>query len=397
MQRIKRPTTKIPSAADACRSGKSVNNNEISCDANSTATVRKPLSDLSNFNLIPTDTLRKLVSSTSVSNSETQSLLHKSQTSIFPISHKPRISGSKKPYDNPKSDTPSGASVGSSNSGSDPKAKPQNATPARRRLPTRSSTIPSDEGSELIIYSRRWGKRKHDESPKTSTSSQEKKNEGKAASIPLSSTPAEKAKDKGKAIAVPFDSIAAEKAKDQGKSVTVPVDSTPVGNLRGKEKGISASFRPSNVETSDKGKDFYAPFSSTPVEKMRDKGKAIVVPVNCTLEEMEDKRRSTALLINGRQKKKQKEKRQTGAIVQSCPPLSRTGKIGNEQNQEGDDTLSKSWTGPQRKHKKRKCPGRQSAGGGSLSPEFVKKMKAYFEEVDAFELPVEEVSDHDLE
>ena len=45
----------------------------------------------------------------------------------------------------------------------------------------------------------------------------------------------------------------------------------------------------------------------------------------------------------------------------------------------------------------RKCPGKQSASEGSLSPEFVKKMKAYFEEVDAFELPVEEVSDHDLE
>ncbi|XP_027104210.1 uncharacterized protein [Coffea arabica] len=401
MQRIKRHTTKIPSAsaaAAASRSSKSVNNNEISCSANSTATVRKPLSDLSNFNLIPTDTLRKLVSSNSVSNSETHSLLLKSQTSIFPISQIPLISGSHKHNGNPKSDTRSGTSVGSSNFGNDPKTKPQNPTPVRHQLPPRSSTNPSDEGSELVIYSRRRGERKHNALPKTSTPFEKKKNEEKAASVPLSSTPAEKAKNKGKAIAMPFDSIAAEKSKDQGKLVTVPVDSIPAGNSRDKEKGISASFRPSNVEkTRDKGKDFYAPSNSTPVEKMRDKGKAIAVPVNCTLEEMEDRRRSTAVLINSEQLTKQREKRLADAMVQSCPPLLKSGKFGNELNQAGDDMLSKSWTGLQGKHKKRKCPGKQSASEGSLSPEFVKKMKAYFEEVDAFELPVEEVSDHDLE
>lgn len=401
MQRIKRHTTKIPSAsaaAAASKSSKSVNNNEISCSANSTATARKPLSDLTNFNLIPTDTLRKLVSSISVSNSETQSLLLKSQTSIFPITQKPLISGSQKHNDNPKSDTRSGTSVGSSNFGYDPKTKLRNPTPLRHQLPPRSSTNPIDEGSEFVTYSRRLGERKHNVLPKISTPYEKKKSEEKASSVPLSSTPAEKAKDKGKAIAMPFDSIAAERAKDQGKLVAMPVDSTPAGNSRGKEKGISASFRPSNVEkTRDKGKDFYVPFSSTPVQKMRDKGKAIAVPVNCTQEEMEDKRRSTALLINRGQLTKRKEKRQADAVVQSCPPLLRTRQIGNELNQAGDDTLSKSWTGPQGKPKKRKCPGKQSASEGSLSPEFVKRMKAYFEEVDAFELPVEEVSDLDLE
>lgn len=44
----------------------------------------------------------------------------------------------------------------------------------------------------------------------------------------------------------------------------------------------------------------------------------------------------------------------------------------------------------------RKCSDK-SASEDSLPPEYVKQMKAYFEEVDAFELPVEEVSDHDLD
>ncbi|KAL3524037.1 hypothetical protein ACH5RR_016871 [Cinchona calisaya] len=334
---------------------------------------RKPLSELSNnFNLIPTPTLRNLISSNNSSSSSSsgalKSLLSKSQT----LSNSLAASYSKQPHI-PKSDT--ATSIGSSDFSNHP-----NPTLLPHHLPLFSSpATPDVEGNELIMYSRKRaaenlkGQKKTDVLLNSSTPAEKAKNESKAISVPSSFTPAEKAKHKGKATAVPFDSVTSVKAKDKGKATAVPFDSTPAANVRDKGKEISVHFRSSNVEN------------------VRDKGRAVAVPINSNCEEMEDKGKSTAVLINSRLSKKQKEKRPADAMVLSCPPLLGSRNTRNELNQAGEVFPSKSWTDPNRKVKKRKRTEQQSAYEYSVSPEF-KQLKAYFDEVDAFELPVEEVS-----
>ncbi|KAL3521287.1 hypothetical protein ACH5RR_019436 [Cinchona calisaya] len=54
--------------------------------------------------------------------------------------------------------------------------------------------------------------------------------------------------------------------------------------------------------------------------------------------------------------------------------------IRSELDQAGDIMLSKPWTGPQRKRKKRKFSDKPVAPEGSLPPEYIEHMKAYFEE-----------------
>lgn len=83
---------------------------------------------------------------------------------------------------------------------------------------------------------------------------------------------------------------------------------------------------------------------------------------------------------------KRKGKEKAVAEPLSCPPLER---MRNELNKDGDTRVSKSYTAPNRK--------KQRVPKNDLSQDFIEEQKAYFAEVDAFELPEEVVSDSELE
>lgn len=120
----KRQRNQTAILVDNTISDKSVNNNDFS----STSTMRKPFSDLINFNnLIPTQTLRQLCSN-SISPSEAQSLLLKSQAPLFPSSQLL----SSKPHIISDSDSRSATSIGSSNFNVAPNTQPNNPTAVPR-------------------------------------------------------------------------------------------------------------------------------------------------------------------------------------------------------------------------------------------------------------------------
>lgn len=117
----KRKRNQTVTHVDSTISDKSVSKNDFS----SNSTMRKPFSDLINFNnLIPTQTLRQLCSN-SISPSEAQSLLLKSQAPLFPSSQLPSYS---KPHIISDSDSRSATSIGSSNFNVAPNTQPNNPT-----------------------------------------------------------------------------------------------------------------------------------------------------------------------------------------------------------------------------------------------------------------------------
>uniref|UniRef100_M1CPH1 GI12756 n=1 Tax=Solanum tuberosum TaxID=4113 RepID=M1CPH1_SOLTU len=190
---------------------------------------RQPFADISNFNLIPTSTLRKLCSFSSPSTSKSQNVIPKP-----PISD----SNSSKPnYKEANSET----SVASSDFNS-----LQNPNPL---LPGKSFTIPSGRGNEAVLYNRRHTTKKSnlEATALPFTSSHEnKKDKRKEIDVPcLSLPPPTVMKDKGKAIAEPFSCLSPETRQDKGKRAVVL--STPVSGNK-KTKGIHEPFMSSSPQ-----------------------------------------------------------------------------------------------------------------------------------------------------
>uniref|UniRef100_A0A0A9E5Z6 Sororin C-terminal region domain-containing protein n=1 Tax=Arundo donax TaxID=35708 RepID=A0A0A9E5Z6_ARUDO len=77
----------------------------------------------------------------------------------------------------------------------------------------------------------------------------------------------------------------------------------------------------------------------------------------------------------------------------SCPPLGKATRNNNRKTSMAPDTRPISSSAPCHEAKKK----RPSSRTHKLPEEFVKKYKAYFADIDAFELPEEEVSEPDLE
>ncbi|GMP69564.1 hypothetical protein CsSME_00028775 [Camellia sinensis var. sinensis] len=71
----------------------------------------------------------------------------------------------------------------------------------------------------------------------------------------------------------------------------------------------------------------------------------------------------------------------------------------NEFNQAGDIGISKSCTVPHPKCKKKRCRlmPEQDVSKHNLPQEFIEQQRAYFKEVDEFELPEEEISESELD
>ncbi|XP_037429784.1 mediator of DNA damage checkpoint protein 1-like isoform X2 [Triticum dicoccoides] len=89
----------------------------------------------------------------------------------------------------------------------------------------------------------------------------------------------------------------------------------------------------------------------------------------------------------------------TGAVA-SCPPLGKTTRASSHSTKKApaaQDPRPISSSAPCHQAKKKRHLGVENSSSGrpKLPDDFVEKHKAYFQEIDAFELPVEEVSETD--
>uniref|UniRef100_M1CPH5 GI12756 n=1 Tax=Solanum tuberosum TaxID=4113 RepID=M1CPH5_SOLTU len=275
---------------------------------------RQPFADISNFNLIPTSTLRKLCSFSSPSTSKSQNVIPKP-----PISD----SNSSKPnYKEANSET----SVASSDFNS-----LQNPNPL---LPGKSFTIPSGRGNEAVLYNRRHTTKKSnlEATALPFTSSHEnKKDKRKEIDVPcLSLPPPTVMKDKGKAIAEPFSCLSPETRQDKGKRAVVL--STPVSGNK-KTKGI------------------HEPFMSSSPQKAKSKAQAISHEHFPSDEKAAEE---TVGVSSGScsSLKRTRGKGIVDASVFSCPTLPKKRTNRSEFSGVGDIKPSGSWTDPTGKRKK---------------------------------------------
>ncbi|KAK9283119.1 hypothetical protein L1049_011350 [Liquidambar formosana] len=93
---------------------------------------------------------------------------------------------------------------------------------------------------------------------------------------------------------------------------------------------------------------------------------------------------------------KRKNKGKMVAIPLSCPSLEKIKNIREKLNKVGDVGLSKSCTVP-RKKKRSHLPIEEDVSKNALPQDFIDQQRAYFAEIDSFELPVEVASDSELD
>ncbi|KAI5670408.1 hypothetical protein M9H77_10772 [Catharanthus roseus] len=398
-----RKGSRVSSAAatsNGSSSSKSVKNN-------SGGSKRKVLAELTN-SLIPTEVLLDLCSN-SISSSKAHDLLRRSQASTFPLS---------KSSQNSKVDSRSDTSIGSSSFNVVRDAQtPQLSNSSSvnlgngcrklaeysRRETLENLDVPRNVGSELFS-STPVRKKMNDDGklvPEHSSTTPSYKGMNKQKEIPMaldlihsekeipvhsSTTSSYKGMNKQKAIPRALDLIHSE------KEIPVHLGSTSVEKLKDKVKETAGCRSSIPIEKlKDEGCATAVPFSSTSAEKGKNKGKAVDVPFRHLNEQAEDKEGSTAMLIN---QPLTKERRNVKMAISSCPPLWRT-RSNRDKLKEVDVKPSKAWSDPNPKQKKRRCPRQQAVP--DYSAQDLEKQKAYFQDIDAFELPVEEVSLADLD
>ncbi|XP_059669724.1 uncharacterized protein LOC132314981 [Cornus florida] len=192
---------------------------------------------------------------------------------------------------------------------------------------------------------------------------------------------AKKTKNKGKAIAV-SSNCHLERSKDKGKAVAVPFGCTTLERTNDKKKEVAVTCAcPPLEKTEDIGKAIAMHSSCSPLEKSKDKGKAVAMSFVClNIENMGNEGKS----IDARF---------------SCPPLQTTRNIREELNKSDDIGLYKSFTVPRPKHKKKRycLLPEQDISEHAAPQDFIEQQRAYFKEIDEFELPEEEVSCDELD
>ncbi|CAA2991744.1 Hypothetical predicted protein [Olea europaea subsp. europaea] len=231
----------------------------------------------------------------------------------------------------------------------------------------------------------------------SSSSLEKTKERGKTIPNPSSSS-FEKTKDKGKAVVNssgcaiektkelilnPYSS-SYEKRKERGVAIHSP-SSSSLDKTKEIGKTIANLSSPSVEKTNAKGKTVLNPFGSS-LQTTKKRGKLILVP--SSVENVKDKGASATVPVNHTSRRRKSGKRMIDIGASSCPPLMKTK---NGFNESGDVKPSNSWTGLQPKHKKKRCMQQKDANDCCLPKDFIEQQRAYFEEIDNFELPVEEV------
>ncbi|KAL2549847.1 uncharacterized protein Fot_11377 [Forsythia ovata] len=194
----------------------------------------------------------------------------------------------------------------------------------------------------------------------------------------------EKRKERGVVIRSPSSS-SLEKTKEVGKTILNP-SSSSVEKSKDKGKTVLNPFGCSIEKTEEKGKSILSPFGSS--HETTKKGKAILVP--SSVEKIKDKEASATVPVNYIPWRRKSGKRTIDIGAFSCPPLLKTR---NGFVEDGDVKPSKSWTDLHPKRKKNRCMQQKEANDYCLPQDFIEQQRAYFKEVDEFELPVEEISD----
>ncbi|XP_073016092.1 uncharacterized protein [Primulina eburnea] len=126
-------------------------------------------------------------------------------------------------------------------------------------------------------------------------------------------------------------------------------------------------------------------------EKAGENGKAIIVSVNMV------EGSSAAVAVNYEPARRKTVKRKKDSGVSSCPLMRRTQKILNDAGEARGMKSSKSLTVPRPKYNKQQCPQVKSDDESCLPLDFIEQQRAYFKDVDEFELAEEEISQDELD
>ncbi|KZV34926.1 hypothetical protein F511_04900 [Dorcoceras hygrometricum] len=204
-----------------------------------------------------------------------------------------------------------------------------------------------------------------------------------------------------------------DQKKDEGQ-VILELPGSSIQRTNSVGKAILNSNSPFVEKTKEKLKSVN--HSSYSPEKTREKAKAILAPVNM----VEWSSAALPVICLPARRKTVKKKKDTAAS--SCPPMRRTQKIllavlscfegkfvvlhsslldilliRDDLNEAGDMNSSKSLTVPRPKFKKKQCPHPKSVDESCLPLDFIEQQRAYFKEVDEFELAEEEISQDELD
>ncbi|VFQ77495.1 unnamed protein product [Cuscuta campestris] len=390
------------------------------------AAVRQPFADLSNFNLTPIETLCKLCCPTATVTTTTTSGASSAGTSYSnidsavlkpPSSVSQSDSKSSKPYLENSTDAKSDTSVGSSSFVRLQETRKFGFPPLSR---SSLNTSASADGKLGVNGQRKTPTKSNWEKQATvlpcSTLRESKKGKGQAISdldicFPYGSNKENEEligtgnRDKGKEIVENDDFLTAKNKQDRGKEAIEGVSSPPPKNNKNRVTASLAINSPlentnkekdnlhhvsllSTAPKKNRGMESFGSLSSPP-SKVKRGGKA-TVDDGCILDEvMAEKvsglplKRSPPRKIRGRKKPHR--------FVFSCPPLTRTK--NTSVSEAGDAESFGSMTDPNKKFAKKRRSEEQPFTEFVLPKDFVEKQRAYFKEIDDFELEVEEASE----
>ncbi|XP_057804683.1 uncharacterized protein LOC131020058 [Salvia miltiorrhiza] len=180
-----------------------------------------------------------------------------------------------------------------------------------------------------------------------------------------------------------------EKINDKNKGILKRTRSSIVQINETKEEYLSPS---TSLVGGAKDRPKFVNITNILPDKRKGKGKVILEPSNI-------REPSEAVSVISRPSRKmktsEKEKKNNVVGVSSCPPITRTKKLQNDLDEAGDVKYLNSWTDPQENVRKKRCSRTEKTS--ELPEEFIREQKAYYDDIDNFELPVEEVSQDELD
>ncbi|KAI3735038.1 hypothetical protein L6452_14525 [Arctium lappa] len=317
----------------------------------------------------------------------------------------------------PGSSTASDSSIGTTQSGIHVvPSTPQRLTPELHFL----DHLVGDENH--LAYARRWSAQKTRSNVKAAVQETRSNgqgnqscldkttNDGKEKSAVLQCSSMEKIKDKRKATDVPFSAHRMKNAKTNTDAV-IPHSTVKIKD-KGKENVVQSSYSsmqntninmsfimPPLMKRKDKGKAIAEPLDYPPMKKVKnnmvemrvplsgvkikDRGETVTGSSHVDLAQ-KDEGKAVSTPINYRTLEKKDKGR-------SCPPLLRTSGNRNEADEAEDILQSNPQTDPPLNKKTKRCSSTKGVKEYALPQDFVEQQRAYFKEIDEFELEVEEV------
>ncbi|VFQ72797.1 unnamed protein product [Cuscuta campestris] len=402
---------------DARGNQKSARRDSKSRSMAAAAAVRQPFADLSNFNLTPIETLRKLCCPTATITTTTTSGASSAGTSYSNIDSaalKPPSlvsqsdSKSSKPYLENSTDAKSDTSVGSSSFVRLQETRKFGFPPLSR---SSLNTSASADGKFGVNGQRKTPTKSNREKQATvlpcSTLRESKRGKAQAVSdldicFPFGSNKENEEligtgnRDKGKEIVENDDFLSAKNKQDRGKEAIEGVSSPPpknnknrvTENTNNEKDNLHHVSLLSTAPKKNRGMETFGSLSSPP-SKVKRGGKPTVDDGSILDEIMAEK--VSGLPLKRSPPRKTRGRKKSHRFVFSCPPLPRTK--NTSVSEAGDAESFGSMTDPNKKCAKKRRSEEQPFTEFVLPKDFVEKQRAYFKEIDDFELEVEEASE----